>query len=203
MKTNANTRKRLPAEERRRQILASAVKIFARSNFQSARVADIAADVGVSEAAVYKYFPTKKAIYLEVLKHMSDRIIEFWQAEKDKAPDAIQAMRNMGMIYYRRMVRRPAALKVQFQAIAEVDDPDIARQLHQDHERYLEFIAGVIQQGIDQGLIRPDVRPETLAWIFNGVGINMNMMMILSFRKQFDEAVVTSITDHLLASIKA
>ena len=43
MKANAKTRKRLPAEERRRQILSSAVRVFARSNFQSARVADIAA----------------------------------------------------------------------------------------------------------------------------------------------------------------
>jgi TetR/AcrR family transcriptional regulator len=203
MKPIFHNRKRLPAEERRRQILASATKIFAQSNFQSARVADIAADVGVCEAAIYRYFPSKKAIYLELLKHMADRIITFWQAEVDRAPDAYQAMRNMAMTYYRRMVRHPAELKVQFQAIAEVEDPDIARQLHQDHERYLEFIAGVIRQGIEQGVIRKDVQAETLAWLFNGFGITMNMMMILSFKQQFDETVVRGIMDHLSDSIKA
>ena len=70
--------KRLPAEERKKQILKCAVKVFARANYQTTRVADIAAEAGISEAMVYKHFPSKNAIYLDVLKHMSTRILTFY-----------------------------------------------------------------------------------------------------------------------------
>ena len=61
-------RQRLPAEERRKQILRSAVRVFARSNYRAAKVADIAAEAGVSEALLYKFFDSKQAIFLELLR---------------------------------------------------------------------------------------------------------------------------------------
>jgi AcrR family transcriptional regulator len=129
-------RKRLPAAERKKQILSSAVKVFARSNYRAARVADIAAEAGISEAAIYKYFPSKERIFLEILGHMSERILLLWQEELDQEQDALEAMRNMGLSFFRRMMSHPHELKVQFQAISEVDDNKIARQLRQDHENY-------------------------------------------------------------------
>ena len=67
--------RRLPASERRKQILRGAVRVFARSNYRAAKVAEIAAEAGVSEALLYKLFPSKQAIFLEILQHMSQRIV--------------------------------------------------------------------------------------------------------------------------------
>ena len=189
---------RMPAAERRTQILKCAVKVFARSNYQSARVADIAAEAGISEAAVYKYFPSKKSIYLEILKHMSNRIVTFWQEEVDREPDAVLAIRNMGMTYYRRMIRHPDELKVQFQAISEVGDPEIADRLNQDHQAYRGFIQGVIEKGILQGRIRESVSADTMGWLFNGMGIMMNVMNILPLKEEFNEDTVAQILDYLI-----
>jgi len=196
-------KKRLPAEKRKKQILKCAVKVFARTNYQSTRVADIAAEAGISEAAVYKHFPSKNTIYLDALKHMSTRILTFWKEEMDKEPDAYQALRNMGLTYFRRMNKHPDELKVQFQAIAEVGNPEIADRLHQDHQNYMDLIGKVIKKGIREGSFRKDADPDILSWLFNGLGILMNMMNLLSFRENFNEKTVTEIIDHLLESIKA
>jgi len=195
--------KRLPAIERKKQILKCAVKVFARNNYQSTRVADIAAEAGISEAAVFKHFLTKNTIYLEVLKHMSDRILTFWEEEIGKEPDAYQALRNMGLTYFRRMSQHPEELKVQFQAISEVDNPEIADRLRQDHQNYMNLIRKVIKKGMREGSFRKDADPDTLSWLFDGVGILMNMMNLLSFREKFNEKTVTKIIDHLLESIRA
>ena len=79
----SSPRKRLPAGERRAQILRSAVKIFSRSNYRAATMAAVAAEAGISEALIYRFFPSKKAIFLEILQHMSDRIVSLWQEEQD------------------------------------------------------------------------------------------------------------------------
>jgi len=193
----------MPGRERRKQILVTAVRVFARSNYQSARMADIAAEVGVSEAAIYRYFPSKKSIYLEILRHMSRRIVTFWQEEVDGSPDALTALRKMGMTYYRRMMRHPDELKVQFQAVAEVSDPEISTRLHQDHTDYIDFIRGVIRLGQSQGCIRQDLDADTMAWFLDGVGVLFNLTNMLSLKDPFDEATVESLLDHFLESMAA
>ncbi len=194
---------RLPAEERKKQILKCAVTVFARSNYRGTKVADIAAEAGISEAAVYKYFPTKKSIFLEVIQHMSKRIITFWQDELDKEEKALNVLKNMGTTYLRRMLKHPEELKVQFQAISEVDDKDILDQLHQDHENYIRFVEKVVRKGIKQGTIRKDLDVASIAFLFDGLGILINMMKLLSFEKTFNEERLIKIVDHLIDSMKA
>ena len=195
--------KRLPADERKKQILKSAVKIFARTNYQTTRMSDIAAEANISEAMVYKHFKSKNDIYIEVLKHMSTRILTFWKEEIEKEPNPYTALRNMGITYFRRMSRHPDELNVQFKAIAEVKNPEIARRLHQDHHEYMKLIQTVIKKGKQQGVFKKDADAVIQGFIFDGVGILMNMMHLLSFKDQFTEKRVIKIIDHLLEAIKA
>jgi len=199
----ARTRRRLPAEVRRKQILKSAVKVFARSNYRAARVADIAAAAGISEALLYKFFDSKQAIFLEVLQHMSERVLLAWQEELDREEDALEALRNMGTTYYRRMMQHPEELRVQFQAISEIAEKEIAERLRRDHQSYICFITGVIEKGIRQGSVRKDLDVEMLGFFFDGGGILMNMMKLLSFEGRFSESMVGRLMDHMVDSIKA
>jgi len=51
----------------RETILARAVSLFARAGFEGVTMRDIAADVGVSVAALYYHFANKEALYLEAM----------------------------------------------------------------------------------------------------------------------------------------
>ncbi|MBN1612826.1 MAG: TetR/AcrR family transcriptional regulator [Deltaproteobacteria bacterium] len=188
-------RTRLPAPDRKKEILKCAVRVFARSNYRSARVADIAREAGVSEAAVYKYFPKKEAIFLEILDYMSRRILTLWEEEFAREEDAIEALKAVGASYYERMMRHPDELKVQFQAISEIDHEIIANRLHRDHESYVAFFTKVIEKGIRQGTIRSDVDVKALAWIFHGLGVLMNMAKILNFENEVNERMISRIGD--------
>lgn len=195
-------KRRMPAEQRRRLILRGAVRVFAKSNYRAAKVADIAAAAGVSEAMIYKHFASKKDIFLVILEHMSSRIMTFWQEEMDAEPDALKCLRNMGTTYFQRMIKHPDELKVQFQAISEINDRDIARRLHDDHVGYMSLIRQVIDRGKAHGSIRRDLSSEVLVLLWNGGGILMNMMKVLSF-DQLDETLVRQLLDHLLDSMRA
>jgi AcrR family transcriptional regulator len=199
----SSPRKRLPAEERRTRILRSAVKVFSRSNYRAATVAAVAAEAGISEALIYRFFPSKKAIFLEVLHHMSDRIVSLWQQEQDREENALIALCNMGVKYYSRMVEHPDELRVQFQAISEVSDEEIAKRLHEDHASYMRSIRKIIRRGIRQGTVREDLDVTSVVFLFDGVGILMNMMKLLAFDGQFTTAKASALMDHLIDSIRA
>jgi AcrR family transcriptional regulator len=193
---------RLKAEERRKQILKCAVKVFARSNYKTTRVADIAKEAGISEAAIYKYFPKKEDIFLEILEHISKRVIIVWGEQFVPRENALKIIETMGVAYYKRMIKHPDELKLQFQAISEIDNPRIAKRLKADHEYYLSYFKKVLHRGMQEGTIRKDLDIDTVAWILNGIGILLNMAQLLKFKKEFNETTIKSIAEHLARWIK-
>lgn len=62
-------KKRLNAQERKVQIVASAVPLFAQMGFKSTTTKDIAKAAGISEALMYKHFSSKEQLYDEIQNH--------------------------------------------------------------------------------------------------------------------------------------
>src|SRR5437764_6419699 len=58
---------RLDSEERRKAIVNAAVPLFARDGFSGTTTREIAEAAGISEALLFRHFPTKKALYREIL----------------------------------------------------------------------------------------------------------------------------------------
>jgi AcrR family transcriptional regulator len=56
------------AGERREQILRAAMDCFAARGFRGTTTRDIAARVGLTEAALYRHFPSKEALYAAIVE---------------------------------------------------------------------------------------------------------------------------------------
>lgn len=196
-------RNRLSAENRRKQILKCAVRVFARSNYRKTRVADIAAEAGISEAMIYKHFPSKKSLFIEILHDMSERIISRLREEGGKEEDALQAIRNMSKTFYSLIVSHPDEVKVQFQAISEIDDAEIADRLRRDHEDYMRFIRSLIERGIDQGTVRKDADVGSLVLLLDGVGVLIELMKLLSLEERLTEEAAGAMTDRVIDLMRA
>lgn len=200
MKDTQSARHRLSKEDRRKQILICAVRVFARSNYKRARVSDIASEIGITEAAIYKHFPSKKTIFEEILDHIHQQIIQNWEQAREKSVDALDLLENMSLLYFRKMSKHPDELKVQFQAVSEADDKDIARKLRTHHRDYRKFIQSVLAQGIEEGVIRANIDQETIAHVFDAIGAYMNMMTVLGER-DFSEKRSRKIARYLLSDL--
>lgn len=64
MKIN-ESRKRLSKEERRQKILDSAMKVFIKKGYNGATTLDIAKEADVAEVTLFRYFSSKKEIFME------------------------------------------------------------------------------------------------------------------------------------------
>ena len=70
----------LRAEERRPAIAEAVIPVFARHGFVGATTKKLAEAAGVSEALLYKYFPSKEAIYQEIVLLLPKRLDSaFWR----------------------------------------------------------------------------------------------------------------------------
>jgi AcrR family transcriptional regulator len=59
---------RLDGEERRKAIVNAAVPLFARNGFAGTTTRELAEAAGISEALLFKHFPSKKLLYREILQ---------------------------------------------------------------------------------------------------------------------------------------
>jgi AcrR family transcriptional regulator len=63
MPAAAEKRKRLPADERREQLLDAARRVFVRTGFAAARIRMIADEAGVNDALLYQHFRSKEELF--------------------------------------------------------------------------------------------------------------------------------------------
>ena len=69
------TRRRLNPHQRREQLLDTAAAMFAEKPYEDVWVEDIAARAGVSRATMYHYFPSKRELYVAILRRASGRLL--------------------------------------------------------------------------------------------------------------------------------
>jgi AcrR family transcriptional regulator len=85
---------RMPASARREQILDGAMQIFAQKGFRGTTTREIAQAIGISEALMFKYFPTKEALYRAIIqKQMNGTNEIFFPTEAARAKDDRQVFK--------------------------------------------------------------------------------------------------------------
>ena len=58
---------RMPAAQRRTQLMDVAMRVFSREGYHGATMADVADAAGVTKPVLYQHFPSKRDLYLALL----------------------------------------------------------------------------------------------------------------------------------------
>lgn len=100
------TAKRIPGAERRDLILAAARRVFSRQGFHGAKTLQIAREASVSEALVYRHFPSKLSLYRAVLRQI------FREQDQNYASVGVMEPSTAGLVsslhrYFRSIVEDP------------------------------------------------------------------------------------------------
>ena len=66
---------RLPAAERRQQLIETAVAVFAERGLHGASMDDIADAAGVTKPVLYQHFASKRALFLELLGDVGQHLL--------------------------------------------------------------------------------------------------------------------------------
>lgn len=93
---------RMSAADRREQILAAAIRAFARSGYSGTSTDAVAREAGVSQPYVVRLFGTKAKLFHEVFGRAVDTIIAIFEAEFDRVeidPDGEEFWGRLGAVY--------------------------------------------------------------------------------------------------------
>ncbi len=163
-------RRRLSSEERRSGILAAARDVFARRGFHGGGTSEIAAMAGCSEPMLYKHFASKQALFAAVLMDAGEDMCRRVDAMTDEAHEV--QLGHLPRIF--DMLRDdPAVLAIVRLRILAVtlaaEDPEIREALAETTTRMRTRVAGMIARHQELGLVRRDVDPVHVAWVWFGI----------------------------------
>lgn len=156
-------RKRLAAEERREQILDSALRVFSRKNYDWATIDDIAEEAGVSPRVIYTHFEGKKELYQVLFRRIRQEFLDELMKHRPPAEDlrAFLKMIARGALFY--VVEKPMEMKVLVQSVAGIDDPDLRKEIQIALRDYLGLLEQAFSQAKKDGILPPDVREDLLS----------------------------------------
>lgn len=194
--------RRLPAEERKQSIIESAKSVFAASNYWKVSTADLARAAGVSEPALYRYFPSKKQLFLSTLKATAPKLLDIWQRIAAEVDDPIETLWNISLSYYDHLKSHSAVMKLQFQALLEAGDPQVQAALRRNYASFVQFLREVLDDGKRRGLVRPEVDGNVVAWQLIGKGLTLDVVHLLGFDQQITRQKVEEWTTLFLDSLR-
>jgi AcrR family transcriptional regulator len=135
---------RLPAEQRRQQILDVACGVFADRGFHATAMDDIAAAAGVTKPVLYQHFPSKRALFIELLGELGRRLLDELAGATAAAHTGRERVEGGFAAYFRFVSGDEAAFRVLFGAAAR-NDSEFADVI----ERLLDDVAVAISTLID------------------------------------------------------
>ncbi len=153
-------------EDTHRRILKSALKLFANKGYDGTTTKDLASASGVAEGTLFRYFPNKKAILIEVatsgwVEILTDLLTELSEMGSYKA--VAQVMRRRMF----RMKENSDLLRVCF--IEAQFHPELREKIQSEVIAKMTDVAEVFfQTAMDKGIYRK-MNPKIVAQVFLGM----------------------------------
>jgi AcrR family transcriptional regulator len=170
------------SEETRVLILSAASDLFSRQGYNATGVSEICAAARVSKGAFYYHFPTKQALFLELLNLWLvsfDQGLEQLRGESKNVVDALYAMASMaGNVLQSSESNRSILIEFWMQAYR---DPAIWQAAIAPYQRYVQFFSQLFQQGIEEGTLER-IEPDSAARVIVGAGLGILLQAL--FDKQ-------------------
>ena len=134
------TATRSTATERREDVVAAAFAAFADTGLDGTSTEDIARAAGISQPYLFRLFGTKKQLFLAAVELcFAQTEAVFREAVAGGSP--AEAKHLMGDAYF-EMIHDRQKLRMQMQAYAACDDPDVRRVVQQGFARLSAYIQG-------------------------------------------------------------
>ncbi|MBV8934947.1 MAG: TetR/AcrR family transcriptional regulator [Alphaproteobacteria bacterium] len=154
---------RLDSDERRKAIVAAAVPLFARKGFAGTTTKELAEAAGISEALLFRHFPSKKHLYGEILRLgcEGDPALERLAALEPSTATLVRMITFM-VHYFLLGGVEEAELDTRLRLVLHsfLEDGEYARELF---ETIFERVHPLFVASVEAAAASGDLKPEPIA----------------------------------------
>jgi AcrR family transcriptional regulator len=139
------TRRSRAKSDRRSQLIAAAERLVAERGYLAVRLEDIGAAAGVSGPAIYRHFPNKEALLVELLVGISTRLLAGATEVVARAEDAASALDALIEFHLDFALGESDLIRIQDRDLGNLP-PSAKRQVRKAQRQYVEIWVDVLRQ---------------------------------------------------------
>jgi AcrR family transcriptional regulator len=152
----------------RERLLDAAQELIQAGGYAAAPVAAIADRAGVASGTLYRHFPSKAELFLEVFRSVcAGEERAMIAAADDAGPKAVDRLEAVLTTFARRALRNP---RLAWALLAEPIDQPVEAERLAYRERYAGVVAGELRAAIQAGEIPPQDVEFMAAALVGGCG---------------------------------
>jgi AcrR family transcriptional regulator len=167
------------SEETRARILKAAQNLFAQSGYDATGVADICQAAGVSKGAFYYHFPSKQALFLELLdewlRNLDTQLNALRQSDQSAPELLINMTTVLPLVFHSAGGHLQLFLEYWIQASR---DETIWEATIAPYHHYQDLFAALIEDGISEGSLEP-VNPQLTAQVIVSLAVGLLLQGLL------------------------
>ncbi len=161
--------KRNMKDSRQQQIINAARKLIFKYGSGHLTIRNIAKEVGISEAAIYRHFPSKKSIMSLMADHIADNLLGDIDKARVTANSRLETL-DLTMRNHFSAIEQRRGLS--FRVIAEIitlGDKQLNKKVAEIIDNYINTLQDLLSQGVTSGEIREDVDLHRAAQLLFGM----------------------------------
>ncbi|MGH8517879.1 MAG: TetR/AcrR family transcriptional regulator [Panacagrimonas sp.] len=138
--------------DNRQRILLAARKLVATGGFRAAQISAVAAEAGLSTGSIYRYFPSKSELFVEVLGEAVRHEVEILRGIVKSEGSAADRLRRAVESFARRAFEGPF---LAYAFIAEPAEPEVDAERIRARRDFGNVFKAVLREGIASGEFPP------------------------------------------------
>tara|TARA_B100001971_G_scaffold197908_1_gene207064 strand:+ start:342 stop:938 length:597 start_codon:yes stop_codon:yes gene_type:complete len=159
---------------RKDQILDAALTVLVQNGYEGSRMDDVVSESQLSKGAIYWYYKSKKAMYLDLVNFWVIRYsatINHLVENDQSAPDQLKSLFNYFIDQY-ESDPDPFIALTEFWSMAQKDD-DFREKLQKVYSQFLEVLEKIVAKGVKDGDFKKlDIRITAMSIMLNVESIN-------------------------------
>lgn len=154
---------RKPAEDRKTDIVEALLRLADQIGPDRLTTNDIAREVGVTQAAICRHFPTKAELWSAVGEVIAVRLAEAWQQALAANTTPKDRLRALIAAQLRQIEATPALPAILHSREINVDNVILRERFRGLMMQYQAHLVANLEGMIADGSMTPDVRPQDAA----------------------------------------
>jgi TetR/AcrR family transcriptional regulator, cholesterol catabolism regulator len=154
-------------QQKRREIAKAAAVVFDKKGFSNTNLADIAEAMGIDRATLYYYVSNKQELFDEVVREASEKNIAAAEAARNGSEPPLEKLRTVITELMASYAATYPLLYVYLRenlAHVDSDRTEWSKYMRGLSHRFEDAVIAIVQEGIDDGSIRPLASARVLAY---------------------------------------
>lgn len=194
---------RLPAEQRKEEIRQSALQLAFKVGPTQVTTGMIAAHLGLSQPAIYKHFPSKNDILIEIARHLGECITQNTDHAKTSGTDPVARLKNLVLVHLELVKQYPALPEFMIMRDTVGDHLALQGAIQTAMAGFRAAIETEVKAAIQTGQFRATLAPTDATTLIFGVIQSLILRMLVSRNPEILAADGARLIDMQLAGFSA